>query len=395
MDLIQLKLLDLMDEIDDICEKNKIGYTLSAETASMAFVLGGFASENYQMTVYMTLADFIKFQNEINNQGNHNRIIEGLHNNNKFPGFFYRYVDTSTTYYNYNYGDTYKYNGIHITIEILRCYSRNNNGKYAKLEKHFAVNSYKYKRWLKPKTKVQKFKMFLRLLGRREKQAARLEQELKDKYLVKKPFVTFYAYLNPRTFSVVKYPTYLYTRRNKIEFENKKYYVASDLEMQYKLIRGKKLENHIPSTRNYSFPMMISTNVSFQEYMKDNGERNKICRKRQGLWLTDNMHGMVTHIMNKDWEILKCVSAKLDLQGIYMPRKEALVGMYRNEQFENLIEAFEEYNEKIRYFYRKTKMTIYFDEDIFDIYLACLEYNGEFQMAKRLVRRIPEQWKNK
>lgn len=395
MDRVQLKLLELLDEIDGICQEVNIGYTLSPQTAAMGQVCGGFAEENYNVTIYMTTNDYLNFAKYVDQNKLPGRILEGLHNNPNFPGFFFRYVNTETTYYNYNYGDTYLHNGIHVTIEILRYYSRSNNQSLVMLEKGLAHNSYRYKKWLKLSNKINRLKVALKFIGGKAKATKKIYARLKRSYLIKKPFVTFYCHVNRFHFSRTKYPSYLYTRRKQMAFEDRMYYVASDLSLQYQLITGKSLENHEPITGTYGFSMLISTEVPYREHFQNQDLRKKIIRKRQELWLTDQMHGTVTHFMNRDWDIMKCVSARLDMKAKYLPLKNDIIQMYRDEEFESLQELFVEYDELIRYYYVKSKMTLYFDKEIFDIYLAWLESNGEYVLAKKLVRKIPDAWKRK
>ena len=105
------------------------------------------------------------------------------------------------------------------------------------------------------------------------------------------------------------------------------------------------------------------------------------------------MHGAVTYFIRKDWKIMECVNARLDLIKEYIPQKEQIIESYQNGDFERLTEIFTSYDELARQHLFHTGMAIYFDKEIFDIYLVCLGKNYGAKIASKMRRSVPKEWK--
>ncbi len=394
MDRIQGKLITLLQEIHDICESRQIKYVLNPQTAVQICENGRLVPGEYTAGIYMTYNDFLIFQEAVKEADNPSRVIEGMNNNPRFPGFFFRYTDVDTTFYSYNFGNTYVYNGINITIEILRRIPNHSFADLRSKEKGFACNSFKYRRWLSIPGKWNKFRTRLAMIGGREAYSKRLFAKFVKTYTLRMDFDTDYAFVNRTTFKYVKYPTYLYLDRKLVKTGRHEFYAACDVNLQYEIITGKKIEDTEPLNIN-NFAVIVSSEIPYNEYLTDMDARLRLARKRQQLWLTDQMHGTVTYFMNRDWAVMKCVSARLDMISKYMPIKAELISLYNDKNFSSLIELLKDYDTNIRLHYTNTKMTIYFDRDIFDIYRSCLELNDESDFAKKLVKHIPQEWKTK
>lgn len=392
MNQVQLRMMDLLAEIHDICEKNNIVYTLGADTAAMLYTYRELLSEECQPAVYMTFNEFEKFKSIVLGTRNDDRIIEGMNNNPRFPGFFFRYVDKNTTMFSYKFGDTYICNGISITIEVLRKYKKKSNEKLRLLEKGFAFNSFKYKRWLSFKNKMLKLRVKLKMITGRKRLCNRLYSEFCTRYRVK-DFETYYSYVNLTTFTNKKYPSYLYMNRQILECGEYRFYISEDLHKQYKIVERANLDNYSFTAPAVNFLFMASANVPYEESGIDIKRARKISGKRQYIWLLDGVHGILPYIMDKDWNILKCVSARLDMKNMYMPLKEELLGLYKKADFEELSVLLEKLDRNTRLFYRTTKKTIYFDREIFGIYTAWLEHKRRRKLAARLASKIPSEWR--
>ena len=90
---------------------------------------------------------------------------------------------------------------------------------------------------------------------------------------------------------------------------------------------------------------------------------------------------------------MQAVNARLDIINLYKSRKEEIISLYKQGDFEELTNVFEEYDAMVREHYHSAKMTLYFDKDIHDIYLAWLRINSNGKFAGRINRAIPKQWK--
>ncbi len=393
MDCNQSKLLDLLQEIHDTCEKLNTLYVLGHATAEEADIHGLLPQDKCTAVVYMTLKDFVVFKEYVEANMSDDRIIEGLHNNKRFPGFFFKYVDKNTTYYDYNSGNTYIHNGIHVRIEILRkFYSPKKIKKLVSRERGFAFNSYRYKRKISFKSNVLKLWTGFKLIFARDIMAKRLYNDCVKKYMDNKEFVLNYGIFNRKRTKLVKYPSYQLTGRRLVEFEGHSLYVPMDIDMHTNAVLGRTPSTE-PFTPANNSTVVISDITPYSEYIIDLKGRHKTARLRKKIRMADKMHGTVTYHIRKDWKIMQAVNARLDMINIYMPRKEEILSLYSHGDFEGLTTVFEEYDVAVREHLSKAKMTLYFDKDIFDVYLAWLSRNSQGKLARKMNKSIPKEWK--
>lgn len=393
MDCNQNKLLDLLQEIHDTCEKLNILYVLGGITAEEADIHGCLPPEKYTAVVYMTLKDFICFRDYVNSNMSDNRVIEGLDNNKRFPGFFFRYVDKNTTYYNYNDGNTYIHNGIHVRIEILKRYfSPKKTKKLVSRERGFAFNSYRYRRKISFKSNILKLWTGFKLIFARDIMAKRLYNDCVKKYMENKDFVLNYGVYNRKRTKLVKYPSYLLTGRRLVDFEGHKLYVPMDLSVHTGAVLG-RMPSDAPLEPVNNSTVVISDITPYGEYITDLRSRQQTARLRRKIRFADKMHGAVTYHIRKDWKIMQAVNARLDMINAYMPRKEEILSLYSKGDFEGLTTILEEYDIVTREHLSKAGMTIYFDKDIFDVYLAWLSHNSQGKLVRKMNKSIPKEWK--
>ncbi|MGN0374471.1 MAG: hypothetical protein ACI4EN_03145 [Butyrivibrio sp.] len=392
MDPIQNKVIGLLQEIHNICERLNIYYVLGGVTAEEAQVFNTLTPGRYTAEVYMTLKDFVIFRDYVEGSPESGRIIEGMNNNIRFPGFFFRYTDTNTTYYDYNFGNTYIHNGIHVKITVLRkYYSPGKAKRLVNAERSFSFNSYKYKRKLSAKSLFLKWWMGLRLAFGRKRIALGLYGKFMEYYTENRDFVINYGIFNKNKTKLVKYPSYLITGRKKAMLCNGSFYVPGDIEVHTKIALGRQPLLAPPGKINNT-SVVVSDIIPYASYMGSMKDRQKTARHRQQLWITDQLHGGVTYFIRKDWKIMQCVNARLDLMKQYMPLKNQICGMYSRGDFEGLTDILEDYDEQVRFHLGKTGMTIYFDKDIFDIYLMWVTRKYGAKTAGKISKSVPGEW---
>lgn len=98
MDLNQAQLLRMMSEIDDICKKNKIDYTLAGGSMIGAVRHRGFIPWDDDMDIYMTQSNWYKFLEVVKRDGlPEGRTLEAPELDRSFSNMFNRYTNTDTT----------------------------------------------------------------------------------------------------------------------------------------------------------------------------------------------------------------------------------------------------------------------------------------------------------
>lgn len=112
------KTFELLDEVIAACEANDIRYVISGELA-LRQVEGTEAPENFNNAAVAVFArDIHKLCEALSKR--ENRHVESLANNSRFPGFYVRYTDPSTTLVNFTEPTlTYDVNAFGVNIEII------------------------------------------------------------------------------------------------------------------------------------------------------------------------------------------------------------------------------------------------------------------------------------
>lgn len=117
----QKVIFELVREIHEICESNKIQYFLADKLALLAYRKDDASLETLNAgRILMTAENFRRFIEAYNAHPNHNRVIEWMGNNESFPGLFLRYINTETVYYTPQRLSTEKYLGMYVTIDVIR-----------------------------------------------------------------------------------------------------------------------------------------------------------------------------------------------------------------------------------------------------------------------------------
>lgn len=121
------KTIDLLNEIKSVCDANEIKYFVSGDLALFEVDRMEVADEFANGSVAVFARDVKKLTALLEKK--ENRKVESLENNSKFPGFYMRYMDTSTTLVNFKEtAYTYDTNSFGINIEFI-CGRRRNTFK--------------------------------------------------------------------------------------------------------------------------------------------------------------------------------------------------------------------------------------------------------------------------
>ena len=113
------RLISLLNEIKEVCNEHDIPFYLSGELALCAYRHEELRENLNEITV-MVFADNVEQLIKLLQCKRADRVVESLKNNANFPGFYLRYMDSSTTLCNCE-DPTYNYemNAIGVDIEII------------------------------------------------------------------------------------------------------------------------------------------------------------------------------------------------------------------------------------------------------------------------------------
>ena len=115
---VQSRAVELLKEIEEICDAEGIRYSLAGRTAAMQVQAGGFTCSDYTAEIMMLPGDYAKFCKAVS--GKKDRTIESLETNPLVDGIYARYTDTSTTLLDFKRSPWAEAPGVFVKIWILR-----------------------------------------------------------------------------------------------------------------------------------------------------------------------------------------------------------------------------------------------------------------------------------
>lgn len=116
---MKARILTLLDEIKEVCEKEKIPFFLSGELVYRAHK-GGELKEKFSDAAVLIFAEDAGRLAKKLLAGKKQRALESLKNNPAFPGFYLRYCDTGTTLINTREERfSYQNNCIGVNVELI------------------------------------------------------------------------------------------------------------------------------------------------------------------------------------------------------------------------------------------------------------------------------------
>jgi len=114
----QETLVNLLSEIDNICDNLNIDYYLAGETLLYASINQTINPITYFAEVAIHAENINNFVNEIEKKNK--TFIEGWMNNSNYPDFSLKLSDKNSTCFNINNGLSFLSNGIFVKIHIIR-----------------------------------------------------------------------------------------------------------------------------------------------------------------------------------------------------------------------------------------------------------------------------------
>lgn len=113
------KLYELLSEFDEICNKLNLNYSLFGRTACEALELNRIATMDYEVSVAMTIRDYLSFEEYVIKDKKENRSIESMNTNKKFPNLYATYVNDETIFWDPKEAGKIKCPGVRIQIYIM------------------------------------------------------------------------------------------------------------------------------------------------------------------------------------------------------------------------------------------------------------------------------------
>ena len=116
----QKVILSLLQEIDEICRRNKIEYYLSPRLTLCAVEGHPFPQNPMFGVVLMKTVDMERFRLAVDEDPREKRALESMKSHKWFSGFYLRYTNTDTLCLNLDNTRDYAFPGIGVNIFPLR-----------------------------------------------------------------------------------------------------------------------------------------------------------------------------------------------------------------------------------------------------------------------------------
>lgn len=340
----------LAKEVLQICNEQKIPCILSDETVYQLRQQGTVK----HMYLIVKADDLDRLQQCLASRNRPNRAVESMKNNNRYPDFSLRYVDTKSTC-GYK-DDVYLYSSVGVVIIPLRKRVDGWKKRFLNWLEHWGLGTGKQ---LYPKL------LAAYRLGEAKGGCVEGVQWNACTYDVselsgKRSFV-----FGGVTFPVSALPA----ERKEFSYNSVKYVYcakATRKEPMEAAAWGKKHAGNL-----------------YVELAKAFCKR---CIKKLR---------QKANPINHDWMRINCVNERDLLQIQYEKKKPFLRELFKNKSWKRLKAELKPYHAKLKEYYKETGMTIVFDEEIFDMYCHKEVYGKNEGYIHKISQTIPIIWRSK
>ncbi len=395
--VLQDKQLQLLNEIDEICEKNDIEYCLSGSSLLFGYYKHILGNEYKTNTVIMTPENALKFIEVCEGNLPEDRNLDYMLNNALHNGHTIYYCDSKTLSIDWRKVQESHNIGIHITIYILK--KKDNNpfrwfytrGMDTLLTVYNRVKANKYKK--KSKAVAWLVKPLVSLIG-----IERLKKIVFNNYIngaLKNPDNDYYLSKNNYKRSIAKYYKKEYFEgHSDVKIYDKVYHGPMNIDEYIYDIHGKYAQENV-KLRDGNVPLfkVADCNLTYSD-IEDlvNGklfsDENMINYKK-GTALNPEIRRL-NRTVRKYWRILLRGEDRFKLYLQYGPQKEKIIDLYKSKDFEQLEIVLRDYDKAVRK-NLKSNLGVFFDKDIYDVYCQLLIHNGEEEMVEKLEKAIPDE----
>ena len=424
---VQQRILELMDDIHEICVKKGLHYILFGKTAGMATAYGHFQEDEYNFEIMMPLLDAVKLRQYVEKNMSDTRAIESWEDNEALRQMVFRFVDKKSLLIDGTVGDYYCKPGVAVTIFVTRP-SRaddanisaeryiqylNSTGRKPKysasdLKKMYECVQKKgveaaIEEYHEPRIKeITRFagglrKGWIRCALTGKKRTARwiLRQNIelakkggKEQIYVTRPGHRFA--FSPK----------LYQNPGQVSFEGHTYWVAGDYEGYMKKMYGAKwktrsVERYISGTERLR--LICDTECPYEDYLEFLGEDKPVLkdiimdRRDYTQWLNE-IHSPLEEKALKDFLEIRRSVDRIDVWMMLRDRMEEIRQAGEREDLDSLRVLLEDYLERTDYFYSEN-IGFYINKELFSLASRLWEADGRTGYAEKVYALVPEHYR--
>jgi hypothetical protein len=413
---VQERIMELVDEIDKVCQERNLTYILAKQTARYAATEGKFINKTYMFYLMMPLSDIFVLK-------------QMAENNPDLEEFSFRYVDTQSVLIDGTRAIYHQYPGISVTIlplreklpskQVLGSERYLNNRNMANAIEFFSAFPPKSARVCLYKLRGRKFcedKLkksgvqqgmvayqgshygVLRNIFMGHKKLAAWVQQENIKASASGKQGDFLWYMIPNG-ELIKFKRADIQNGKRIAFEGRELPVAKDVNAYLKKLYGtkwkSKSEQCMPSTADIR--VIQDCYIPFKEYMELIEGRGtslkKLAkyRKSYNIWMVRKYHPMEKKVEHTFRQIKGSVE-RIDIWYNYQKKREILKKSFEQGDIKKLEKEMKTYlNVTDKCF--SDQVGFYIDEELFTYATAVWESKGKPEYAKKVYALVPELYK--
>ena len=378
----ELRMFNLLDEIDEACKKKATYFLIGDE---LLYHETGRRVYSCVADICMTLKDFNIIKKEL--ELNDDRIFECIDTNKDMPGLYYRYVDTSTLLIQPEYHKVRKEHGIAVNIHILRSTSKESEmlceyedimeSEIEGINRSVSTRKKRYFESAKKRNRLtDKLKDLLR--------SAALDDISKD------------SILKIPAFGVFRFPAKYWEGGKYITIDKKKYRTVLSPEPFLLQCYGDSYaeKNYRPCSE--FFRMIVYSDISYQDmdevfWNKFNFDPEFWKRREDIKEFYFNEWVKLDEGLRIHQDEFYVQRSRFWLWKRYYFNKDSLKKLLKEKRYDELLLIFRDLDIHLRD-HMKYKKIPFFDKDIIDMYCETLEMNGDkdrSDVLKELIKVSP------
>ncbi len=386
MNSAQAVLIKLLSEIDEVCLENHIPYFLANQNALSAYRCEKFDSDIAHLDILMLFEDALTLVEKLTDRPG--RAVESIYTNKKYPDFSFRYCDTETTRIIIdNRNLSYENQCLCIDIVILRkLYDGPLGWLTGVLERVWTLYR-KYPERIQKR--IERFGPFGRAFDTVFKHTQGCCRALlKPLFRHTQCKANFEDMLFVRLLSGRRkyFSRKVFATQQLVYLEGQPCFMAGQSEEYFIDVYGKNWPNKIIASIQEEPTNIIDAYSPYWQFKADvdaTGETLDFAEYFATETKAQARFDKADTKVNKVWNFALRTGARFKMEELYAPRKKEILALYEQKNWTELIELFAEYD-KVAVFYEERQLSVNFDNELFEIYLAVLRRQGRNELAERL-----------
>ena len=388
----QKKILELVGEMDSVCQSNSIDYFFYGRSLLQVLRDGAFDENDHTINVLIRARDCKKFISAMESQMGDDRFIEYMGNNSHFPGFSIHYGNSQTMDVDVRNWNRINNNGLRIIIRILRA---EENSKLSQRYNSFLESAWKMGG--NPRTVDQNQRRFYSIQEKKFERKGRdvSGRELFDKLIRAGSKNSSRVFVKrPRRSGRDYYDADLFAKPIWMDFEGTKVPVPCGYNKVVETIYGLKwaqtdyLNEYNPILR------IVDAEVPFNEFFRElekEGIDIEEMQKSQDVFIEErNRFSSLNKEIKNAWNKLYFAGDRINLWEYYNDKKDELNELRRANNVDGMIRILDPYIESADK-YLKYGLGMYFDEEIFEHLEFAMNAKGKNDFCVKIKDSFPSQ----